>query len=269
MTPHGRLSIIAGVIIGLSWLTITFIEPDLPDPLEEAGIGYFLGTLFAHITLAAAWAAFGPGNLILRIPLSAFWLVLVICGIFANLTVNNGPDAFIAVIAVCLIGQYFVLMLPFLLLAFGFRIGVQHHSEVATDAAKGLQFGIAHLMVITAVVAGLMGLGRLGVAFFPRGGEYPVFIFLVVAAIIQSVPLLLAALLRRFAIPAAIAIVLLIGFATWWEGSLLQMLKLGPGPNLYHLIFINLFTALFTLIIALIIRLNGFFLSMRGPAEAR
>lgn len=267
MSPHIRLSIWVGSIVAFSWLTVTFIEPDLPNPLEEAALGYFFGTMFAHATLAAAWCAFGPGHLIWRIPLSLMWIILVVFGIGVNIGLHGGPESAVTVVGVCLVGQYVALQFPLWLLAFGFRIQLRHISEANSGVAKQLQFGISHLLIVTAIAAGLMGAGRLALATMPRGGEYPVFIFLVVAAVIQSVPLLLSALMRRYAIPAALAIAVFIAIATVWEVSLLQSLKLGPGPDMRHLIAINLFTCLFTLIVAITVRLNGFSLTMRAASK--
>lgn len=265
MSPYIRLALWVGAIVTLSWLAIAIIEPDGRGSLEYIAIGHFFGVMFAHVTLAAAWTALGPGALIWRLPFSIVWVVMVVAALGIHAAFGSIPDNAIMAVGLCLIGQFVALQFPLWLLVVAFRLSLRHNSESKEGVAKQLQFGIWQLMIVTAIAAGLMGVGRLVLATITFEREHPVFIFLVIAAIVQSVPLILATLLRRFAIPAVLGILVLTAIATYWEASLFQVLNLGRGPDIGHFVAMNAFTTLFTLIVALTVRLNGFSLQIRNP----
>ncbi len=119
-------------------------------------------------------------------------------------------------------------------------------------------------MAITALVAVLLGAGR---ALVPWLGEElhldresPIFIFLALSAVIQTLPLLLAGLLPRWSLLGVIVVLLLIGLATTWEVSLLRHFPgvRGSGPNTRHFIWINVFTSAVILAGILLVRFNGY-----------
>jgi len=95
-------------------------------------------------------------------------------------------------------------------------------------------------------------------------GEAPIFIFLAVAAIILTLPLLLAAPMRSYWAPAAIVALALIGLATAWEVPLLRMVHSGAGPKIEDFIAINAFTAVVMLVMLTVVRLNGYSLATSG-----
>ena len=89
-------------------------------------------------------------------------------------------------------------------------------------------------------------------------GETPIFIFLAVAAIVVTLPPILAALLPRFAIPAVALVLLLIGLLTAWEVRLLEEFHVGGGPDTLHIVFINGFTSAWILALVLLVRISGY-----------
>ena len=75
-------------------------------------LGYFLGSLFAHATLAAAWTAFGPAPAIRRVPLSFVWVISLPAAIGINVALNGGPDDATIILGACLFGQWLLLQFP-------------------------------------------------------------------------------------------------------------------------------------------------------------
>lgn len=230
---------------------------------EHLVIGYLLGTIFGQTTLAAAWTSFGPLPLLWRLPLSLLWLLALAVGLACNLG-GGGPDfGVILVIAACMVGQFLFLQLPFWALALtsGRRLRYCDASSFRPDP-KETQFGIRQLMVFTTIVAVVLGVGRFTVTYLlaiPNlEGETPIFIFLAVAAIVVTLPLILAALLPRFAIPAVALVLILVGLLTAWEVPLLEQFHVGSGPDTLHIVFINGFTSAWILAVVLLVRISGY-----------
>src|SRR4029453_6695232 len=100
----------------------------------------------------------------------------------------------------------------------GYRVQLAHHSDEAVYSdldrkPRQLQFGTGQLMMLTLVVAVVLGILRwlvlaLVARLGDRGmGEAPIFIFLAAAAVIMSVPLVMALLLPRYWVPATMGAV--------------------------------------------------------------
>jgi hypothetical protein len=190
-----------------------------------------------------------------------------------NVALNGGPDEAPLVVGACLFGQWLLLQFPFWGLALGYGLRLRH----TDDDGHGLdqrerQFGIRQLMIVTTIVAVVFGIGRVIAGQLSERvnirGEAPIFIFLAVAAIVLTLPLLVAALMRRFSTPAVLVTLVLIGLATTWELPLLAIVHSGPGPKAQHFIAINFFTAAIMLTVLTVVRLNGYSLAVSGlPAK--
>lgn len=119
-------------------------------------------------------------------------------------------------------------------------------------------------MVFTTIIAVMLGAGRFAVLHLSPVSDVqngiPLFIFLACAAIIVTLPLILASLLPRFAIPAVAVALLLAGILTAFEIPLLNRFQrvTGGGPDTLHIVFINGFTSAWVLIIVLIVRTSGY-----------
>jgi hypothetical protein len=249
-----------------------------PDPggnaLECVGIGYFLGTMFGQATLAAAWAAFGPAPLLWRVPLSLGWIGLLVMALALNIGLHRGPGEAALVIGLCLLGQWLLVQIPLWCLALGYGLHLRHVQAAGRASnPRDRQFGIRQLMILTTVVGVLLGLGRLAVShlapYITPGldRESPIFIFLGVAAIVVTLPLILAALLPRLAVPAVLVVLVVAGLMTAWEIPLLGMFHRGPGPNTGHVMTINAFTAAWILAIVVAVRLCGYRLGPTSSGE--
>ncbi len=260
-----RILIWAPLVLVFQWIAIATIEPDGSGSFEYVGIGFFLGSVFGHTTLAAAWAALGPGRVWWRVPLSLVWVATLPVAIAINLGLNNGPDDAVVVIGVCLFGQWLIVQLPLWALAIAYGLRLQHVDDWGKiQDRSSRQFSLRHLMIVTTIVGVILGAGRILIGWlgesFRLDREAPAFIFLAAAAVILTLPLLLAGLLPRWAIPAVLVVLTLIGLVTAWELTLLQMVPGGggPGPDTGHFVWINAFTMVTVLMGVLLLRLNGY-----------
>jgi hypothetical protein len=273
MPRRYRILLWAVPVLVSQWMAIATTDPDGRHVSDHVSIGFFIGSLFGQATLAAAWTALGPGPIRWRIPLSLVWVAMLPVAIAINLGLNGGPDDAAIIIGACLFGQWLVVQLPLWALAFGSGLRLRHVDDV--DPMRGRrerQFGIRHLMFFTAVVAVIFGAGRiligwLGASYFADDAAM-IFIFLAAAAVILTLPLLLAGLLPRRAIPAALLVLILIGLATVWEVTLLRTVfgAATPGPDMWHFVWINCFTAATILVCVLLLRWNGY--STAGTEQA-
>jgi hypothetical protein len=98
------------------------------------------------------------------------------------------------------------------------------------------------------------------------GGDPALFAFLAVAAIVITLPTLIASLLPRFALPATLLTLVLIAFATAWELPMYRSTGAGRmgGPNVMHFVWINAFTTVWLLALVLVVRWNGYTLAAPG-----
>ncbi len=272
MPPRIVPFLIIGPILALSWVVLALFDPDGPGRTGRyVGLGYLFGTLFGQTTLAGAWAAFGPFRWYWRLLLAPVWLLHLWGCVAFNIGLHGGPGDpwFLVLLSGCLVGQWILVLLPFAGFALGYRVQLAHISDDVAGIDQGskprqLQFGIRQLMVLTGIVAVVLGVLRalvlaLVARLSDRGmGEAPIFIFLAVAAVIMTVPLVMALLLPRWWIPATAAVLALIALATFWELPVLSMLPRAAGPDTWHFVFINAFTAAWIVAILGAMRLWGY-----------
>lgn len=198
IVQYRRVIIWAGLVLVVNWLSVVWLNIDDPR-WRTARVGYFLGSLSAQATLAAAWSVFGPGRLKLRVPLSIIWAALLPAAVAVNTAIHNYPDNGVYSLGACLLGQWLLLQGLFAGVAGGFGLRLGHITNVASGAdEQRFRFGVRDLLILMTICSLILGVGRLIV---PRismggGGELYVFIFLAVAAIVMTFPLLMAALLR-------------------------------------------------------------------------
>ena len=266
-----RRSFVLFVLIPLlvfSWILIAAIWLDPGGAsLEYPIIGYFLGTMFGQATMASAWVAFGPLPLILRGLLSLGWITCMFVAFMLNFAIHNTPgEAEIALtMGGCMLGQWILVQVPLWGLAIGYGLRLRHHSEDIPVGMASMQFGIRQLMILTAIVAVLLAIGRVAITQLLQTGitrgndEFLIFVFLAVAGIIMTLPLLLAALLPRYALPATLFVLCLIFIGTWAELPLLSLTHApGNGPDFYHLVWINAFQSLWVVLVVGVLRLCGY-----------
>lgn len=268
MPRPNRMFYWVGPFVLLNVLLIVVLHPRAgPGLAETISLGFLLGSLFAQASLAAAWTALGTGPLAWRLPLSLGWILLLALAIQMNLALHRGPPGGAVLVGTCLFGQWFLLQIPLWSIALAFGARLRHSENAQHSDPRERQFGIRQLIVVTTVVALLFGSGRLIVPQIVQRlelarGEAPIFIFLGVAAVVLAFPLLVAALLRRFAVPSVLVVLTLIGIATAWEVPLLQLIGTArPGPKVQDFVAINICTAGIMLVVLAMVRLNGYSLT--------
>jgi hypothetical protein len=264
-------------ILAISWLLIALIDPDGPQrSIEYITIGHLFGAMFGLTSVAAAWAAFGPGRWYARVPLGLLWITLLVGAMAINMSLYSaGPDKIALLLFVCLLGQWLLVQLPLWILTLIYGLRMVHRSDLLEgqedDTLSLPQFGIRQLMILTAIVAVVLGLMRaliLVAADTLPQGDAAAFIFLAVAAIVMTLPLVVAATLPRWWHVATVVVLALIALVTYSEFGLGQVAGLGGnGPDHWHYVWINTFTALWVLLPVSITRLTGYRLTNQPIAE--
>jgi hypothetical protein len=170
----------------------------------------------------------------------------------------------------CVLVQWLLVQAPLWVLAARYDLKIRHRGESSPFQGTGqLQFGIRQLMILTFIVAVLLGIGRMLVinfaaAFTVGGGDAPIFIFLAVAGVLMTLPLVLAALLPRHAVLATLGVLAFTAVATAWELPLMNAVMARGGPDQWHFIWINAFQAGWVLTVIGLLRLGGYSLAPPG-----
>lgn len=261
------LMILVPVLV-FSWILIAAVWLDGgPGPPEYPIIGYLLGTMFGQATMASAWVAFGPLPLLARGALSLGWITCMFVAFILNLALHGGPGEpeLALTMGGCMLGQWILVQVPLWGLAIGYGLRVRHRSESIPVGMASMQFGIRQLMILTAIVAVLLAIGRVVISQLlqteiTRGrSEVLIFVFLAVAGVVMTLPLLLATLLPRYALPATLLVLCLILAGTWAELPLLELSYTpGNGPDFFHLLWINAFQSVWVVLVVGILRLCGY-----------
>jgi hypothetical protein len=219
-----------------------------------------LATICSSTMFAAAWAAVGPGWLIVRLPFSFAWAALV--GLSADVALLWERNSFInlfGLFASMTSTLWLLAQVPFWsgVLLFDLRLRYQSsNSPAGGGPAKNkppVRFTILRLMLFTALVAVSLGLGRLSmehddINFLKYFG------FLFFSQIVVCVPLIYAALWPRWAVVGISACLLGIALFTaaqpslakWNEQALVRVseLSLCIAANLTSIGSILLFATL-------------------------
>ena len=258
-------------LIALNWLLVALLE----RPSGRVGfpaavwIGFVVGSLFSHAALAAGWAAFGPARLVWRLPLSLIWVVMMVVALAMNAHRGHGPDREVLfLVGPILLGQWLLVQLSLWGISLTLSLYLRHADEIAQGFdPRERQFGIGQILIITALVALLLGIGRMVIVprtmdFDPDLSATVIWGFLGIASTLQTLPLLLAALLRRQAILAVVLTLTLVIVVTLCESPLLEVLAERRGPRTEDFIAINAFTAGLMLVVLTMVRMNGYSLTI-------
>ena len=262
------------VLVNLVLLAIVPTVPtnNLIESMAQQALG---GTVFAQTAIAATWAAFGPGPFMWRLPLSLTWLALLTVAIGISGVLHEGSSEDFVIVGMLLLSQWLLLQFPLWAAAIGFGIQLRHADEIESEsAASQTQFGIRQLMLVTAIVAVLLGIGRIAIppvveqeGFIQQVG--PILVFLAVAEVAITFPLVLAALLRRRAFVGVMLALGLIVVVTICEIPLMRMASAGGSSSILQVVALNFGTVAWMVIVLSIVRSNGYSLTRtQVPAKA-
>ena len=249
----------------LNWLLLAVV-PIIPagGPVESFAIQLVGGTIFAQSAVAAAWTAFGPIQFGWRLPLSLTWLAMLSFIHAVNGWLNGGLPSGSISVGVLLLCHWLLLQFPLWGIAIGYGVQLRHADDTEIGNSIHRQFGIRQLMIVTAVVGMLFGVGRIAVPYFLKEIEaFPiiasVIAFLVTVEVVMTLPLAVAALLRRHVVIGVLSALTLIGAVTACELPLLKMvIPMAGGSSVLGIIAANVGTAITLLALLTIVRLNGY-----------
>lgn len=259
--------------IALACAVLSLVPLEKHSGYEHLCIGALIGTMFSQTTLAAAWTALGPGPLLLRLPLSILWVAVMLVCLGLGMTFRREPEeALVSIMAMSLAIQWFFSQIPLWTLVVFFRLRLRPVSELVPDGdGPRRQFGIGQLMVFTGLIGVLLGIGRLviGSRWFRLNidDEMPIFLFLVGSAIVVTLPLVFAAFLSRHSVIAMLGALVFIMLVSVAEMPLLDA-TVGSrgGPDLMHIVYINLFSTAWVLAMTAAVRLSGYRFGAAGES---
>lgn len=257
---YHRTAVVIAVTCTVTSLLLFASANDSPQHLWRDGI--IVGTVYLSTMLAAAWTAFGPARLSIRLPLSLAWAGLMGLSIDLPLLLDDGPRQF----------GYFLLMtsilwlaaqLPFWSVASYFQLRLRHQgSPPASDQRSG-QFGIRQLLLFTTFIAVLLGIGRGLLLSVPKLSfdteELQFWGFLFVAQIAISVPLICATMLpRRVCAGICVSLVLIAGVTAVQWPLARQIVGGTPTDEFTLSVSANLTSIFWAFVFALVIRYSGY-----------
>jgi hypothetical protein len=284
MNRHWQKNRLFATIVGLvaiGWLILALLnDPTGPDWLGATRVGLVLGTMFGQVSLAAAWCALGPFSLIRRLPLSFVWLAAIVVALGCNIARNSNSPGFQLLLTYSgtLLFQWLVLQTPIWLLVarYGLRVRCVDDVELANDS-RDKQFGIRQIMALTALVALVLGIGRLLLGGMQRGTSFgkPVelvaYACLALANVLVSAPAIGVMLLPRVTVAALCGALLFSAFATAIELSALNLIDPGPPSNaqmFWVLSLVNLVQCGWVLAVLFLLRLGGYRITLRQSSFA-
>lgn len=247
-----------GAVVAIGLVLTAYTHPG-GGPNNHLVIGWLLGNCWGQTTLSAAWFALGPGRNSVRVVGPFVWLALLLGAFGVCVAFHGGgpPDDIVGVVALCVGAQWLLLQVPLGSLRwwFGYRL-----QRVASGAPGKLQFGMRDLFIFTAVIAVILGAARalFSVVGLPGlTGEAPIFAMLTAAAILTTLPLVVAMFVRNYFIAAVALAVFFIAVMIPGQLQFMSATGLG-GPDIWHLIWINTFQAMWALLVGGIVRAFGY-----------
>ena len=191
-----------------SWISIALTDPGRLRLPWEIVVMCLFGTLYGQATLAAAWAALGPLPLLWRLPLSLAWIAALGIAFATHMVLHMATNIYpiTLLIAACLGGVWLLMQIPLWFLAAVYSLRVRHCTDPPASA-HDRQFGIGQVMLLTLIVAVVLGIlrwivgeaaDRLAVSGPNDWKGLGLYVFLVIAGAVMQLLLLLAALLPRY-----------------------------------------------------------------------
>lgn len=281
MSKNHALPLVVALVVA-GWLLIASLGHSISsDSIEsQLNIGLILGSMFGQVSLSAAWCALGPFPFVRRLPLSFLWLVAIVVSFGSNVAQQANSQGFqvLVVYGGGMLLQWLLVQFPIWLVVarYGLRVGLPDGSGRVSDSRKN-QFGIREIMVLTALVAVALGMGRLMLGGlqvkddFAKWKDVLIFVFLAVANAVISLPLVGGMLLPRRASLATCGALVFVAFATAIEVSLFDLFGAGPkGRPEEYVVFvaINLFQSAWVLTVISLLRIGGFKLGAFSPGPA-
>jgi hypothetical protein len=266
-----------GGMVAIGWLLIAVVDPShVPAGASQTAVGsVLLGTLFGQVSLAAAWCALGPYTLIRRLPMSAVWLSAILLAFGCNVAregESNGLLNFL-LFGSMLLTQWLLIQAPIWLVVVWY--GLRITDELETDSIFGTrdrQFGTREIMILTALVAIVLGTGRLLLGGLKADGSFGDWTVALLFGLMSlsnaaiALPLIAASIARRNWFRSLCLALLLSVFTTAIELSLFSQLT-SMGRGYWMFASANLVQCSWIVTVLLFLRAGGFRLVSRQRAS--
>ncbi len=250
--------LVAGVIISNSQMGRT-------PQFEEFIIGYGYASTLAVVMTNVIWSALGAGKVRHRFAFALLWNLGVALASFIVLGINGPPPDLgpvLVVFVLFLTAAWLLPQAPLWLIRIWAR--VRFDLPGRTVDGKVNQFGIFQLLMVTGFVALFLGGARAAITLAkveapPDAEPFLAVGFLVLCAVLTSVPIWIAALIERYVFAALLIVLTLVIVASYWQQTLLGMLiNMGGGPPASFFVWQSVFISSWTLIFAMVMRMNGY-----------
>lgn len=270
MSPHKPITLIilAASLLAFAAISMAVVPTGQGSHLEICATGYLFGSVFGNAIAASVWAALGPGSFLIRLPSSLLWLVVLSLAVIGNAWANGIPLSEGTIIAICLLGVWLLVQVPYWLLQGFGNVTLRNLRD--PSAPERAQYGVRQLLIFTGIVAVIFGVGRAAAVWIPSLGDIGglahaiPFIYIALATVLLFLPLPLAILMPRYAASAVLGVMLLNALATLIELPLLKQFFPGPGPQLMHFVWLNIFAAAWILAYGGLVRWAGYRLATRA-----
>lgn len=271
------ITIAAALIMG-GWMLAAVLIAMGPGLSPLFG-GVMFGTVFGQVSLAAAWTALGPFRLTVRLPLAVVWLAVL--PLVLALGALRGPMdlQFLVMVGGAIAGQWILVQIPLWLLVWYYGLRIVAAGDEPAFSPRDQQFGIRQLMVLTAIVAVVLGLGRMllgGISRETAGPDWiegvKVFGMMAIANTFIMLPMLGAVLLPRLSAAAAVFAGLFAVAVAIVEYSVFRLMARGGGSaGDLILVFgaINVVQCAWVVALVSTLRLGGYRLLSRSNSLAQ
>ncbi len=273
--PLGYIVACVYVIGSAVLIAVLPSNPDRAYVSKYLLVAILFGSLFGQTTSASIWATLGTGYHWVRLILALGWFFLLLFGTTLLMARMNGPDGtMLIVVAGTMLLQSFLIQVPLWCWRSIAGLRLVSRQEPAAGEAERVQFGIAHMMFFTAIVALILGMAQamirwLGADATHVGDGLPVFLYLGASAILVSLPIAVASLLDRHCLPALALATVFVVLVTGLAFPLMVAMGLQrSGPDFYDIISINLSVTTQVLAYSLGLRFFGHRLTM-GKSGAK
>jgi hypothetical protein len=261
------------VLVVIGWAAVALVGPNPGGGLlwEALAAGTLFGTMFGQAALGAIWCALGPLPLTQRLPLAVLWLATVSMAFGLNLAreaVLNGLIMF-AMFGGILLLQWVLVQIPLWLLTARLKLRIIHESEALAEIYQaGQQFGIRHVLILTTLVAMVLGLGRLVLGRHNQeGGPGPppagVVIALTALPIFNAIYALTvtgASVLEKGRNLGVVLAIIAVGLLSLLEVTVLDLATTKSSNWHEHLMFVsfNLVQAMWIAVVLWLLRAGGY-----------
>jgi hypothetical protein len=240
------------IVLAGKWFHASINADDFESWKPYLSLGLVCGTVYGQVALVAAWAAFGPAPWFIRLPLVALWLAILAL-VDNPLAIVDNPREFQTTLTAmgC---QWLLLLLP--LTAMSLFLGLKLMPQRDSASVARAQFGIREVLVYVAILGAALAVCNKVFNELPGLN-----LFLLAAAVVVTLPMLLASMSTRYVLLKTLAATIFVAVVTILEAWLLRqgfqrgwLLPL----DVWHLTSINAVTYISILLIAGLMRWAGY-----------